>query len=240
MSLTTSHNSPSPAISLQGVTICHDRRPAILEDVSLDICRGDFIAITGPNGGGKTSLLRVILKLLRPSSGSVAYLTTDGRPDPRLAIGYLPQKSAVDSRFPITVADVIALGLMEPGAPVDKSRRVESMLALMELGDKAGSTIAEVSGGQLQRALLGRALVAEPEVLILDEPLSYLDNRFEKKLYEILRLTMEQRPQTAIVMVSHQMSGVAGMATRHILIDRGRLHEISADDRRSGADAGRG
>lgn len=222
----STHNQPgAPAISLRGVTVRHDRREALLRDIDLDIRRGDFIAVTGPNGSGKTSLLRVILKLLSPSAGTVTYLGPDGRPDPRLAIGYLPQKSAVDARFPITVADVIRLGLMGPGAPVDKGSRVRDILSLMELEEKAGSPISEVSGGQLQRALLGRALAAGPEVLVLDEPLSYLDKHFEHKLYDILRLTMERRPQTAIVMVSHEMNGVDDMATRHILIDRGLIEE---------------
>lgn len=222
----STHNQPgAPAISLRGVTVRHDRREALLRDIDLDIRRGDFIAVTGPNGSGKTSLLRVILKLLSPSAGTVTYLGSDGRPDPRLAIGYLPQKSAVDARFPITVADVIRLGLMGPGAPADKGSRVRDMLSLMELEEKAGSPISEVSGGQLQRALLGRALAAGPEVLVLDEPLSYLDKHFEHKLYDILRLTMERRPQTAIVMVSHEMNGVDDMATRHILIDRGLIEE---------------
>ncbi|MCM1029310.1 MAG: metal ABC transporter ATP-binding protein [Pseudoflavonifractor sp.] len=210
---------PSPAIRLEAISVSYDRRPPVLDNVSIDINRGDFMAITGPNGGGKTTLLRIILKLLKPNRGRVAYLGPDGQPAPKLSIGYLPQKSAVDSRFPISVADVVRLGLMGPRRVDNPDRRVSEMLSLVELSAKASAPICEVSGGQLQRALLARALASCPDVLVLDEPLSYLDKHFEQKLYDILRLTMEQRPQTAILLVSHEMSEIAAMATRHIIVD---------------------
>lgn len=209
----------TPVIRISSVGMAFDRKE-VLSDITLDVNRGDFIAITGPNGGGKTTLLRLILKLLKPTSGSVEYIDGNGDLFPRLSIGYLPQKSSVDSRFPITVEEVVRLGLMGPEAPKDDIEgRVASMLSELELEWKASSPIGLLSGGQLQRALLGRALVADPEVVVLDEPLSYLDKHFERKLYQMLGLVRERRPQTSILLVSHEMSEIAGMANRHVVVD---------------------
>lgn len=207
------------AIRLTGIGMRYGRKD-VLNDITLDINRGDFVAITGPNGGGKTTLLRIMLRLLRPTAGSVCYLDSSGSPAPQLTIGYLPQKSAVDAGFPITVKEVIRLGLMGPEAPRDNiDGRVSAMLERLELESKADSPVGELSGGQFQRALLGRALVAEPEVIVLDEPLSYLDKHFEHKLYEMLQEVKSERPDTAVALVSHEMSEIAAMSTRHVVID---------------------
>lgn len=196
----------------------------VLDGISLTFDRGDFVAMTGPNGGGKTTLLRIILKLLAPTAGKVEYLDAQGVENPRLTIGYLPQKTSVDSRFPITVRDVVRLGLMGSGCRrEEEKRRVTAMLEQLGLEEKASSPIGMISGGQLQRTLLGRALISEPEVIVLDEPLSYLDKYFEHKLYDMLREVKEQRPLTTVLLVSHEMSEIAAMATRHIIIDHG-LH----------------
>lgn len=213
----------SAVIRLSDVCMTYDNKE-ILNDISLEINRGDFIAVTGPNGGGKTTLLRLILKLLRPTSGRVEYLDNEGNPYRNLSIGYLPQKSSVDSRFPISVRDVIGHGLMGSAiASGDAKKRIAEMLATLGLEEKASAPIGMISGGQLQRTLLGRALIADPEVIVLDEPLSYLDKHFEHKLYAMLEDIRRQRPSTAIMLVSHEMSEIAAMATRHIVVDHG-LH----------------
>ena len=164
-------------------------RREILDAVNLTVNRGDFIAITGPNGGGKTTLLRIILKLLKPTSGKVDYLNPDGAVSERLPIGYLPQKNMIDSRFPITVEEVVASGLLsEKGVTKENlKKRVDETLALIDLQPHARQTIGTLSGGQLQRALLGRALISNPSILVLDEPLSYIDKRFEGRLYDLLK-----------------------------------------------------
>ena len=167
----------------------------------------------------------MMLKLLPPTAGSVVYRDTDGHEVTRLPIGYLPQKNMVDSRFPITVREVIASGLL--GVNTDKAsrmRRVDDTIALMGLCERADAAIGELSGGQLQRTLLGRAMISAPELLVLDEPLSYIDKRFEHQLYDIIgRLAGD----TTIVLVSHEMSAIAGMANRHIIVDHS-IHECSA------------
>lgn len=203
-------------ISLRGVTMQFDRK-VTLNDINLDICRGDFIAITGPNGGGKTTLLRIILRLLDPSKGSVTYLGDKGC-GKRLRIGYLPQKNLIDSSFPVTVKEVTAFGLMNTPdiSKEERMRRIDDTIRLMGLSDHADNAISELSGGQLQRALIGRAIISRPEVLVMDEPLSYLDKDYEHKLYHIIE---ELAPTTTIILVSHEMSAIAGMANRHLIIN---------------------
>lgn len=214
-----------PIISLRDVSMIHEHRE-VLRDVNLDILPHDFIAITGPNGGGKSTLLHIILKLLTPSRGSVTYLDDKGSPTPRLHIGYLPQKNMIDSRFPITVSEVVASGLLNTFTPRDANHEVllEETLRELELTSHASASIGTLSGGQLQRALLGRAIISQPRVLVLDEPLSYLDKRFEERTYEILR---RLAPSTTIILVSHEMTAIAPMATRHFIVDR-TLRECGA------------
>ncbi len=214
-------------IKLCGISVKWDSRE-VLHDVDLSVCRGDFLAITGPNGGGKSTLLKVILKLLEPTAGTVEFFNNGGAPVQRLHIGYLPQKNMIDSRFPITVRETILSGLLGgmAGRRPDRgaSEAVERVLGLVELKEHADSPIGELSGGQLQRTLLGRALISDPEVLVLDEPLSYIDKKFEEHIYRILA---DVARHTTILLVSHEMSVISTMATRHLIVDR-TLHECTA------------
>lgn len=212
-------------IELDSVSMQWDKHVA-LQNVSFSINEGDFVAITGPNGGGKTTLLRLILRLIKPSDGKVIYRSNGSETD-SLDIGYLPQKNQIDSRFPITVQEVVELGLMSNKSLSKQERRekVSQTIALMGLEEHANRLIGELSGGQLQRTLLGRAIVSNPRILVLDEPLSYVDKAFEQRLYEIIA---QLATHTTIILVSHEMSHIATMANRHIIIDR-TLHECSAE-----------
>lgn len=212
-------------IELDSVSMQWDKHVA-LQNVSFSINEGDFVAITGPNGGGKTTLLRLILRLIKPSDGKVIYRSNGSETD-SLDIGYLPQKNQIDSRFPITVREVVELGLMSNKSLSKQERRdkVAQTIALMGLEEHANRLIGELSGGQLQRTLLGRAIVSNPRILVLDEPLSYVDKAFEQRLYEIIA---QLATHTTIILVSHEMSHIATMANRHIIIDR-TLHECSAE-----------
>jgi zinc transport system ATP-binding protein len=206
----------NPIIELSGINMRRDNK-RILTDVNLTVNDGDFLAVTGPNGGGKTTLLRIILKLLRPTSGTVKYFA-EGKATDRLAIGYLPQKNMIDSNFPITVRQVIGSALLtEHLSRQESDQRIAKVIADMELQGYADSPIGNLSGGQLQRALLGRALVSRPRVLILDEPLSYLDKRSEHHIYDILQRIKDS---ATIILVSHEMSRIATMANRHIIVNR--------------------
>ncbi len=206
-------------VTLDHVSMGWDRR-TVLDDVSLSVREGDFIAITGPNGGGKTTMLKLILGLLKPMKGTVR------RHVEGIITGYLPQKNNIDSQFPITVTEVIRSGLLGlPGLDKDEiERRFRRTLSEMGLEAHARQSIGVLSGGQLQRALLGRAIISQPQLLVLDEPLSYIDKRFEAHLYDLIK---EIARTTTIVLVSHEMSTIAGMANRHFIVDR-TLHECTA------------
>lgn len=214
----------TPVIRLSDISMKRDNRE-ILSHVSLDVNQGDFLAVTGPNGGGKTTLLRILLKLLQPTAGSVTYFY-NGKPCRQLPIGYLPQKNMVDARFPITVKEVISSGLLRTvtQSAHERRERITEILKLVELHSHENKSIGNLSGGQLQRALLGRALISRPQILVLDEPLSYLDKHFEEHIYRIIA---DIAPSTTIILVSHEMSVISTMANRHIIVDH-TLHECCA------------
>lgn len=225
----------SKLISLRGIGLRHGMRD-VLSGVDLDICRGDFMAITGPNGGGKTSLLRIILGLLKPTVGTVDYFDADGSRIRHMDVGYLPQKNAIDSHFPLTVSEVVASGLLgRRGLSRDEiADRTAATLRTIEMDQYASQSIGRLSGGQVQRSLLGRALISGAPLLILDEPLSYVDKHFEHRIYDILR---EKAGNTTIVLVSHEMTAIAAMATRHIIVD-GTVHVCHSDNHRVVCDCG--
>lgn len=185
----------------------------ILSEINLDVMRGDFVAITGPNGGGKTTLLRIILGLIKPTTGSVEFV---GK---RSSIGYLPQKNMIDSQFPITVHEVVESGLLgcKGMTKAEKESEVRDTLKKIELSEFADRPIGRLSGGQLQRVLLGRAIISSPSLLVLDEPLSYIDKHFETHIY---RLLAEIAGRCTILLVSHEMTTIATMANRHLIVDR--------------------
>lgn len=190
---------------------------SVLEDINLDIFRGDFLLVSGPNGGGKTSLLRTILGLQKPTRGAVCFFE-NGQQVSSLDIGYLPQKNSIDSRFPITVEEVVASGLMGRKQPdTVQKREVEHMLELMGITALREKPIGVLSGGQLQRALFGRALISRPEMLILDEPSSYIDRQFEVRMVEILRELSSRG--TTIMMVSHEIEPFITLSNRNLYID---------------------
>lgn len=215
-------NEPYPIITLTDISITRENK-RILTDVNLSVNRGDFMAVTGPNGGGKTTLMRLMLRLLRPTSGKVIYFDGEGRETANLSIGYLPQKNMIDSKFPITVSEVVELGI-PPSMHLGKAQRREAVaekVELVGLTDYADASIGTLSGGQLQRALMARAIIANPELLVLDEPLSYLDRKYEQRIYDIVAA---MAGDTTIVLVSHDMSRIAEMANRHIIVD----HKVEA------------
>ena len=192
----------------------------ILEDINLDIYQGDFLLITGPNGGGKTSLLRTILRLQSPTKGRISFFR-QGEPVSSLDMGYLPQKNSIDSRFPITVEEVVASGLMvntqKGNTKFDSKKEIDEMLDLMGITALRNKPIGVLSGGQLQRSLFGRALISKPEMLILDEPASYIDRQFGNRMFEILRDLSSNG--TTIMMVSHEIEPFITLSNRNLYIN---------------------
>ncbi|MBI9033903.1 MAG: ABC transporter ATP-binding protein [Bacteroidales bacterium] len=180
-----------------------------LQNINFEICEHDFIGVIGPNGGGKTTLLKVILGLLEPMKGKIDYSFTSENGHSQL--GYLPQVSLTDKKFPITVLEIVLSGLIHKKRLFGKYTKNEKHQAL-QLLDEVGvahlarKTIGEISGGQMQRVMLARAIVSSPQVLILDEPNTYVDNKFEHDLYHALKKLNEKM---AIVMVSHDIGTIS-------------------------------
>jgi zinc transport system ATP-binding protein len=190
----------NPLFEIKNMDLAYQKN-LVLSNVSLSVFEHDFIGIIGPNGGGKTSLLNAILGLLKPQKGSIKY-SFDKR-----EIGYLPQGSQVDESFPITVKEVIASGLehgLKFGNGTARSRKHKVEQALDAVGIKAlhSRPIGELSGGELQRTLLARAIISSPRLLILDEPDTHVDNQFELELYALLK---ELNKNITILLVSHDI-----------------------------------
>ena len=205
-------------ISIENLWLSYTDK-SVLEDINLDIFQGDFLLVSGPNGGGKTSLLRTILGLQKPTRGAI-YFFEKGEPVDSLDIGYLPQKNSIDSKFPITVEEVVASGLMGKSAKLPQSvlkREIDYMLDLMGITALRERPIGVLSGGQLQRTLFGRALISHPEMLILDEPSSYIDRQFEGRMVDILRELSSRG--TTIMMVSHEIEPFIALSNRNLYID---------------------
>lgn len=210
-----------PLIHLNHITFSYSGTP-VLEDVDLKIHENDFIGVIGPNGGGKTTLLKLILGLIKPDSGKIYF--REDLPRHKRPIGYLPQVKHLDRKFPITVLDVVRSGSMM--RPFPFQNRYDEKEAAMNLLDESGirhlwdKAIGELSGGQMQRAFLCRALISDPKVLILDEPDTFVDAHFEGELYERLRILNEKM---AIVLVSHDV-GTISMYVKTIACVHKTLH----------------
>nr|WP_303924138.1 metal ABC transporter ATP-binding protein [Bacteroides intestinalis] len=215
----------TPLIEIKNLSAGYDNR-TVLRNVNLTVYDRDFLGIIGPNGGGKTTLIKCILGLLKPTAGEILYsdkrfvasdkqrgtaqrpaLTTNRSV---LKMGYLPQYNSIDRKFPITVEEVILSGLSSQKSLIsrftathrEKARQVIARMGLEGLEKRA---IGALSGGQLQRALLGRAIISDPALVVLDEPSTYIDKRFEARLYELLA---EINHDCAIVLVSHDIGTV--------------------------------
>lgn len=215
-----------PLIEAEGITFGYGRE-AILQDIALTVHRDDFLAILGPNGGGKTTLVKVLLGLLTPWTGSVRRHTS-GR---RGAHGYVPQFAEFDRRFPVRVRDLVLLGRLGLRGPFRRYSRadreaVEEVIGDLGLSAVADRSIEALSGGQLQRALIARALVSEPEVLFLDEPLASIDAESREVLLATLRDLAERIP---VVVVTHDLTPFGGAVRQIACVNRKLYYHPSGE-----------
>jgi zinc transport system ATP-binding protein len=194
-------------VEIKDLTLAYDKT-LILEQVNLNIFEKDFIGVIGPNGGGKTTLLKGILGLLKPVKGTIKF--GENRSIDHSPFGYLPQVRHIDKKFPITVFDVVRSGAILHRnlfkSLNEEKKRAEELLAEMGIPNIRNKAIGELSGGQMQRVFLCRALISDPELLILDEPDTFVDNRFEGELYEKLKHLNEK---LAIILVSHDIGTIS-------------------------------
>lgn len=216
-------------IEIKDVSASYNTK-VVLNNVSLDVWKDDFLGIIGPNGGGKTTLLKLIIGLMKPVSGEISFFD-NGKPASSLKIGYLPQTNPIDRRFPISVYEVVSSGLTSEkprfrNFTATQQKRIREMIVLMGLEMLADRAIGELSGGQLQRALLARAIISHPQLLILDEPNTYVDKMFESQFNDLLG---EINKNTAIILVSHDVGTLLTMVKNVACVNETLHYHQGAD-----------
>ncbi|PAF41335.1 ABC transporter ATP-binding protein [Helicobacter sp. 11S03491-1] len=193
----------------------------VLENINFSIMEKDFLAVIGPNGGGKTTLIRILLGLLKPNKGEIVY------PNPLMfdshsLIGYVPQDTTINSDFPIQAIDVVKMGFLKKSFLGYKVSKKETYIAF-EMLEKLGVAhlahyrISELSGGQRQRILIARALCGNPKLIILDEPTSSIDTKTQSEIYKILK---NFNTFHTIIVISHDISILLGYASRVLYVNK--------------------
>ncbi|MBT9133308.1 MAG: High-affinity zinc uptake system ATP-binding protein ZnuC [Firmicutes bacterium] len=211
----------SAILSVKDLTLKYGRHE-VLSGVSFVVEQGDYIGIAGPNGSGKTSLLKSLLGLLPPASGHIRFLD-DKR---HHSIGYLPQKAMQnDPLFPATVKEIVMTGLLaskpEPRFfTAEDSVRADAVLARLGAASLSDKKVGNLSGGQQQRVMLARAMVSSPALLILDEPTSALDPKIRDEFYALLR-ELNERDGVTIMLVSHDIGSIGKYTKKLMYLDRG-------------------
>ncbi|HSA57951.1 MAG TPA: metal ABC transporter ATP-binding protein [Gemmatimonadaceae bacterium] len=204
-----------PLVTFRDATLGYGRR-VVLRDITFDIVEGDFLGIVGPNGSGKTTILRTFLGSLKPLTGTVTV-------EPGIRFGYVPQRDQVDSVFPLEVLDIVLMGRYDRiglGRRPTEHDRARALNALDQVGLRhlAHFPLATLSGGQKQRTLIARALVGEPNLLVLDEPTNGMDLVATAQILGLVR-DLHERSGLTVVMVSHALNEVANYVERIALVD---------------------
>ncbi len=218
------------AIVLKDVSFSYNRG-LVLDRVNLHVKKGDFATIVGPNGGGKTTLLKLFLGLLKPDTGTIEVLGTSPEKS-RLRVGYMPQHSTLDMHFPVTVMDVVLMGRLGRNFwgrySADDRARAQEALREVNLEEHTRHHFNQLSGGQKQRVLIARALCSDPELLLLDEPTSNIDEESEEALFSILK---ELNSRMTILLVSHDVGFTSQVVKSVICVNRKvNLHPTTTMD----------
>jgi zinc transport system ATP-binding protein len=228
-------SGPQPVIVMHDVSFAYDG-DVVISRVYFKIFPGDLVSLIGPNGGGKTTLFRLILGLIRPTRGEVRVFGQSPEKG-RTRVGYVPQHMSFDFKFPVSVLDVVLMGrLGRPDRPwlgpykrEDRQTALQS-LSEVELEPLATRAFSDLSGGQRQRVLIARALASDPELLLLDEPTANLDRTSEQTLYELLR---RLNARLTILMASHDVGFVTRFVKQCLCVNRNViLHPTSNIDGR--------
>ena len=235
-----------PIIKIEHLSAGYDEKQ-VLNDINLTVYQDDYLGIIGPNGGGKTTLMRLILGLLKPTDGTIRFFKAERNENgetvknedgetvakevKEISMGYLPQYNDLDRQFPISVYEVVLSGLSKSKGMFSRYTKAQHQQVLdtlerMQLTELKDRHIGALSGGQLQRVLLARAIVSKPDVLILDEPNTYIDRRFQKQMYEMLE---QINKECAIIIVSHDIAEVLNNV-KHIACVNHHLHYHNTAD----------
>ena len=198
-------------ISIKDLHFAYDQRDPVLVNANLSVSEGEFMALIGPNGGGKSTLINIIAGLFKPDSGSVEVLGKSPN-EINCELGYVPQNTNMNNNFPVTVSEVVLMGCLKPWQwRYQKSdySRADEALERMGVLEVKNERIGELSGGQRQRVLIARALVTNPQILLLDEPTANIDAVGEQLLYDALK---DLNESMTILIVSHDI----GVISKHI------------------------
>ncbi|MBF0506170.1 MAG: metal ABC transporter ATP-binding protein [Nitrospirae bacterium] len=226
---------PVNILSVRDLSISYNSIEA-LSSLFFDIERGDYVGLVGPNGSGKSTLVKSILGLVRPLKGTI---TLFGHPIDEFRhwnrVGYLPQKMhAFNPHFPSTVREIVTMGLISRKkfprriAKSDEAA-ITQMLELLNITDIAGKLIGELSGGQLQRVFIARALINEPELIILDEPTTALDPETRENFFSLMRDLNRER-DTTIILVTHDVGTIGAYASKLLYLDKKVIFYGSFDE----------
>jgi len=221
-----------PVVEIKDVSFRYNRQTA-LQNVNLTVRSGDFIAMIGPNGGGKTTLLKLILGLLKPKQGSIRVM---GQPANKAShhIGYVPQDIHLKRNFPITVIDIVRMGMLKPQikrtrwrSNITKERcEAVKILEQLEMAAYADSKVSALSGGQRQRVLIARALAAQPQLLLLDEPTASIDAKGQADFFRLLK---ELNKSITILAVSHDLLVISTYVKSVACVNKGLHYHDQAE-----------
>jgi zinc transport system ATP-binding protein len=222
-----------PVISFEDVFIKYHNIFA-LQNVSVDIYQGDYIGIFGPNGSGKTTFLKTIIGLIEPNSGRVRVLGSENIKKVRSKVGYVPQNISVKRTFPATVLEVVEMGLfgkigfMKPLRTDDK-KQAEEAIHMVHLEAYKNRPIGHLSGGELQKVMVARALASKPKILLLDEPTSALDFMMVQDLMKLL-IELNNKLNITIIAINHHLDLLQPYCTRLLLMDGTIIYDGKPDN----------
>ena len=222
-----------PVINFEDVFIKYHNIFA-LQNVSVDIYQGDYIGIFGPNGSGKTTFLKTIIGLIEPNSGRVRVLGSENIKKVRSNVGYVPQNISVKRTFPATVLEVVEMGLfgkigfMKPLRTDDK-KQAEEAIHMVHLEAYKNRPIGHLSGGELQKVMVARALASKPKILLLDEPTSALDFMMVQDLMKLL-IELNNKLNITIIAINHHLDLLQPYCTRLLLMDGTIIYDGKPDN----------
>jgi len=207
-------------IEIQNLNFSYNSQP-VLRDANLIVSQGDFVAMIGPNGGGKTTLLKLMLGLLNADSGVVRIFNKPPQ-DVSHRIGYVPQDVHINKNFPVSALDVVLMGTLKPGRGWSRHSQQDRLAAInaleqVEMKKFRDHRIGELSGGQKQRVFVARALVTDPELLFLDEPTASIDTKGQNEFYALLK---ELNKTISIIIVSHDLMVISGTIKSVICVNQ--------------------
>lgn len=210
-----------PIVEMKDVDFSYDHKSQALKDIDLTIFEKDFVGVVGPNGGGKSTLLKLMLGFVKPDSGSIKLFSTIPKKSTH-KVGYVPQFANFNGKFPISVEEVVLIGRLGKGFSLfryskEDKEKTKKILDRLGVGHLKDQDIQSLSGGQLQRVLIARSLVNDPALLILDEPTASVDHEGEEGIFELLA---ELNKDLAIVIVSHDVSYISKYVKRVICVNK--------------------